>query len=326
MNDLKRKILTAAQTDLDAIESALAENLTPHVELVKTIAGHILFSGGKRLRPLLMLLSARICGRDDPFCTKFSVIFEYLHAATLLHDDVVDGARLRRSQPAAHTVWDNALAVLTGDYLLARALSIAAEADSPPIIQTVSYVTENMSQGEIHQLSRKADMDLSETDYMEVIRCKTAVLFEGACRSSAQLAAAPSDQEQALADYGHHLGMAFQMADDLLDYEGDTASMGKQAGADLREGKLTLPVIRTLAAAVREDRAFIASVIQNPDFSDAEFNRLHHMMVEYGGIRETRLAAERHVQQAIGALADFPASSTVDMLHDIAYYAQRRGA
>ena len=326
MNDLKRKILAAAQTDLDAIESALSENLTPHVELVKTIAGHILFSGGKRLRPLLMLLSARLCGRSDPFCTKFSVIFEYLHAATLIHDDVVDGARMRRSQPAAHIVWDSALAVLTGDFLLARALSIAAEAGSPPIIQTVSWVTENMSQGEIHQLSRKADLDLSEADYLEVIRCKTAVLFEGACRSSAQLAGAPPDKEQALANYGHHLGMAFQMADDLLDYEGDTAALGKQAGADLREGKLTLPVIRTLAAADREDRAFIVTVIQNPDFSESEFHRLHHMMVEYGGIRDTRHAAEAHVQQAVGALADFPASPTVDMLHDIAQYALRRGA
>lgn len=326
MTDLKQKILAAAETDLDDIETALAENLTPHVDLVKAIAGHILFSGGKRLRPLLMLLSARICGRDDAFCKKFSVIFEYLHAATLLHDDVVDGARVRRSRPAAHTVWDSAVAVLTGDFLLARALAIAAEAESPAIIRTVSWVTENMSQGEIHQLSRKADLSLSEADYLEVIRCKTAVLFQGACRSSAQLAAAPPDTEQALADYGHHLGMAFQMADDLLDYEADSATLGKTAGADLREGKLTLPVIRTLAVAGEQDRQFISAVIQNPDFSETEFRRLHRIMVETGAIAYTRAAAERHVAAAIAALAGFPASATLGMLRDIARYALVRGA
>lgn len=326
MITLKDKILTAAAPDLGRIESALVENLTPHVELVKTIAGHILFSGGKRLRPLVMLLSAQLCGRDDPFCTKFSVIFEYLHAATLLHDDVVDGGRMRRSRPAAHTVWDNALAVLAGDFLLARALSIAAEAESPPIIQTVSWVTENMSQGEIHQLSRKGDLELSEADYMEVIRCKTAVLFQGACRSSAQLAGADAVREQALADYGHHMGMAFQMADDLLDYEADSAVLGKMAGADLREGKLTLPVIRTVAVAGGEDRQFIAGVIQNPDFSETEFRRLHRMMVDAGGIAYTRAAAEQNVAAAIAALAGFPASNTLDMLCDIARYALVRGA
>lgn len=326
MTELKQKILSAAAEDLAAIEAALEANLTPQVDLVRAVAGHILFSGGKRLRPLLMLLSARLCGRDDDFCTKFSVIFEYLHAATLLHDDVVDGARVRRSHPAAHTVWDSAIAVLTGDFLLARALTIAAEAESPAIIRTVSWVTENMSQGEIFQLSRKSDLHLSEAEYLEVIRCKTAVLFQGACQSSAQLAEADTRQEQALCDYGHHLGLAFQMADDLLDYEGDSAALGKNAGADLREGKLTLPLIYTLSVLDGDDRAFVAAVIENPDFSPSEFRRLHRMMVDAGGVAYTRDAAERHVATAISALSVFPASPTRDMLEDVARYALVRGA
>ena len=326
MNDLKQKILSQVNADLQEIEKALAENLTPHLALVKDVAGHILFAGGKRLRPLLMVLSARMCDYQDAYVFRFSTIFEYLHAATLLHDDLVDDAELRRGRPVAHGVWDNSTAVLTGDYLLARALTIAADTRKPEIIGTIAWVTENMAQGEIHQLSRKGDIALAEAEYNEVIRCKTAVLFQGACIVSAQLADAPQEQIQALSDYGYHLGLAFQMADDLLDYTEDSQTLGKASGADLREGKLTLPVIHALAAATAEDHRFIVDCIRNPSFSDSDFEHIVDLLNQYGSIAYTRQKAHDHVARAVEEISRFPASVHRDLLNDIAAFALERNA
>jgi octaprenyl-diphosphate synthase len=322
MIDLKQKILESVQADLPVIEKALSENLHPQLEIVEQVARHILFSGGKRLRPLLAVLGARLCGYNGDADKSFAVIFEYLHAATLLHDDLVDGGTLRRGQPAAHTVWGNETAVLVGDFLLARSLSIAARTGKPQIIDAVAEITENMSQGEIDQLHRKGDIDLSEADYSEVIRRKTAVLFQGACKSSALFADAGEAQFKALSDYGHHLGMAFQMADDLLDYTQDSATLGKQAGADLREGKLTLPVIHALENAAPHHRRQMETVITDTDFSTADFEMLVALLNRYGGITYTRREATRHIATAKTALCDtFPASSAREVLLDIADYA-----
>ena len=190
MNDLKAKILAAVSDDLKVIEQALKDNLNPHFNLVSQVAGHILFAGGKRLRPLLTVLCARLCGHDDVQTARYSTIFEYLHAATLLHDDLVDDAEIRRGRRVANLVWDSPTAVLTGDFLLARGLSIAADTGLSEVIRTIAMITENMSQGEIRQLERKGDITLTEEEYLEVIRCKTAVLFEGACRTGALVAGA----------------------------------------------------------------------------------------------------------------------------------------
>ena len=176
MSDLKHKILALLEDDLAEIEAALKQNLNPYLDLVSKISHHILFSGGKRLRPLLMVLSARICGYDGDYDKTLSIIFEYLHAASLLHDDLVDGATLRRGKPVAHSIWDNPTAVLTGDFLLARVLSIAAETNRLDIIKVLAEITENMSQGEIHQLMRKGSLDLSEEEYMEIIYIAPYVL------------------------------------------------------------------------------------------------------------------------------------------------------
>ena len=254
MNDLKHRILAAVKNDLDSIEKALVDNLNPYLDLVSEVAGHILFSGGKRLRPLLMVLSARICGYNGDYEKTFSTALEYLHAATLLHDDVVDEAALRRGKPAAHSKWGASITILVGDYLLARALSISAATGRLRIVQILAGLTENMSQGEVHQLMRKGDINLTEAEYKEVIRRKTAMLFEAACRVSAILADATEEQETALSEYGYNLGIAFQMADDLFDYTLETSEFGKEVGADLREGKLTLPVIYALKQAQSGDR------------------------------------------------------------------------
>lgn len=326
MTDLKQKILTVVAPDLQAIEAALADYLHPHFELVGDVAGHILFAGGKRLRPLLMVLAARLCGYKGDHTSKYAVIFEYLHAATLLHDDVVDGGEQRRGRPAAHSAWDPPTAVLTGDFLLARALSLAADTGLPEVIRTIAAITEQMSQGEIEQLNRKGDVSLDEADYREVIRCKTAVLFQGACRTGALISASPAEQVQAFGDYGLHLGMAFQMADDLLDYTVDSEILGKKVGADLREGKLTLPLIHALGRAGDGDRQWIMDLIAARAFTQVQFDRLIALLKNHGCIDYTRQCAVKHVQKAKSALDIFPEGTEREVLSDIADYAMVRSA
>jgi len=326
MGDLKHKILALVKDDLAEIEAALEQNLNPYLDLVSKIAGHILFSGGKRIRPLLMVLSAKICGYDGDYDKTFSTISEYLHAATLLHDDIVDEATLRRGKPVAHSIWDSATAVLVGDFLLARALSISAETERTDIIKVVAEITENMSQGEIHQLMRKGSLDIPEEEYMEVIRRKTAVLFQGACRVSALIADATKEEETALSQYGFNFGIAFQMADDLLDYTLDTSVLGKEVGADLKEGKLTLPVIYSLKAANAKDRDQMEKIITNRDFSVNDFERLIELMKKYGGQTYTQNLAAEYVKIAKDALAVFEPSKTRETLMMLADYTLAREA
>ena len=326
MTDLKQRILDRVQNDLTTIETALQEQLAPYLDLVRQVAGHILFAGGKRLRPLMMVMGARLCDCSDPKLPTYATLFEYLHAATLVHDDVVDGGAVRRGRPVAHLQWDSPTAVLTGDYLLARALKIAAMTGKPRVIDVLASVTENMSQGEIQQLSRKGQVDLSEDEYLQIIRAKTAVLFEGACRVSAIVAGATAEKETALATYGYELGIAFQMVDDLLDYTHDTRVLGKPVGADLREGKLTLPVIVALQSASDAHRAEMTDIIRRPDFSTVDFDRLIDLLTRYGGIESTRRRAAACVDQAKTALGVFPRGETRQILMDVADYALLRTA
>ncbi|QTA78033.1 Polyprenyl synthetase [Desulfonema limicola] len=324
MSHIKYKILNQVKPDFQAIETALKENLGVHLDLVSEVAGHILFSGGKRLRPLLMCLSARICGYSGGREAFFSTIFEYLHAATLLHDDLVDGGRLRRGKPAAHFVYGNEIAVLTGDFLLARSLSIASETQNTEVIRVIAGITENMAQGEIHQLTQKENLKLKEQEYMEIIRRKTAVLIEGACKTGALISKSGDSAVNALAEYGFNLGMAFQMADDLLDYISDTKSLGKAVGADLREGKLTLPVIHALESASEQDRILMEKIILNKDFSEYEFNMLKNMLNKYKGIEYTKNKAKEHTICAKQMLSIFKDSAAKETLIDIADYALAR--
>ncbi len=323
-SDLKLKILSMVKKDLSAIETALLENLSPNLDLAKEIAGHLLFSGGKRFRPLLFILSARLCGYNSGFEIKFSTIFEFLHAATLLHDDVVDGADLRRGRVTAHAKWSAPQVVLTGDFLLARSLSIASQTKKTGIIDVIATITEEMSQGEIDQLAKKGNLTLTENEYMDLIRRKTAVLIQGACRSGAIIAESPKAKENALADYGYHLGLAFQMADDLLDYTSDAKALGKNPGADIREGKLTLPLIKALSMADKTDRTWMEAVIKNPVFNEKEFKTLVEKLHQNNGIAYTESKASYHVKQAKQSLNLFDDSETKEVMLMLADYALGR--
>jgi octaprenyl-diphosphate synthase len=325
MTDLKQKLVSALKEDLSEIERALNVHLNPHFELVREVAGHLLFAGGKRLRPLLMMLAARLCGyADRRTAADYAVIFEFMHVATLLHDDVVDGGELRRGRPTAHRVWDPATAVLTGDYLLARALWLATRTGIPEVIEVIAGITEEMAQGEIRQLYHKGDITLSEQTYQDVIRCKTAVLFQGACRVGALIAGAQASAIHALSEFGLHLGMAFQMADDLLDYTQDTSALGKKAGADLREGKLTLPLIHTLREAPPADRKWIETLIAARTFTLSEFAQLQGQLQRFGGIDYTRDKAADHIAAAKQALAAFDPAGERRILEDVVDYAWSR--
>ena len=324
MSDLKQEILAMVKDDLAAIEIALEQNLNPYLDLISKVARHILFSGGKRLRPLLMVLSARLCGYKGDYDKTLSTVFEYMHAASLLHDDLIDDASMRRGKPVAHSIWGNSAAILVGDFLLARSLSIAAKTGDMKVIRTIAKITENMSQGEIHQLMRKGELDISEDEYMEVIRRKTAVLFQGACRISAIITAAPNGKEKALSNYGYNLGLAFQMADDLLDYTSDKKALGKEVGADLKEGKLTLPVIYSFKAADMKDRNRMENIIKNEDFSVNDFEILVELLKKYKGISYTQKMAAEHISKAKKALSIFEPSKTKEILIKVADYALNR--
>ena len=320
MTDLKQKILAATANELVEIEKALSENLKPYVDLVSDVAGHIIFSGGKRLRPLLIILSARLCGYTGDYDVTFSTAIEYLHAATLLHDDIVDDANLRRGKPVAHSQWEDAIVVLVGDFLLARSLTISAGTEKIEVIKVLSKLTEDMSQGEVHQLMRKGDISLTEDEYLEVIRRKTAVLFEAACRTSAILADADDEDKNALTKFGYNLGMAFQMTDDLFDYTLDTAEFGKEVGADLKEGKLTLPVINALKHANSSDREIMIKIIKDDNFSVEDFKTLVGMLEKYGGTDYTEKMAAVYIQAAKDALSIFNPSQSKEIMFDIADY------
>lgn len=321
MTDPKRRLLERVGEDLTGIEAALTENLTPYLDLVSDAARHILFAGGKRLRPLLMVLSARLCGYSGTEDKRFSVVFEYLHAATLLHDDLVDGAAVRRGKTVAHRRYGNETAVLVGDFLLARSLSIAAQTGLLEVIRTIAAVTENMSQGEIEQLSHKGSLALTEAGYLRVIESKTAWLIRGACRVGALVAGAPEDRVTGLSDFGYRLGMAFQMADDLLDYVADSRQLGKEPGADLREGKLTLPVIYALGRAEPGDHTRMMEILRQPEFDPAGLSALVRLLDRYGAIDYTRQRASQHIASAKETLEKFPPSETRTTLEMIADYA-----
>ncbi len=326
MTGLKQQLLARVEPDLAAIETALKANLDPHLDLVRQTAGHLMFAGGKRLRPLLIVLAARICGREDDFVYRFASIFEFLHTATLLHDDVIDGAAMRRGRPVAHSIWGAPVTVLVGDFLLARALCIAAETENPEIIRVVSQMTEDISQGEIQQLVKKGDINFTEAEYMDVIHRKTGILIQGACRTGAILGGADTETEQALTAYGGHLGLVFQIADDILDYTAETGELGKTVGADLKEGKLTLPVIYALQQALPEDRAQMEAIIGNKDFSRDEFQALLDLLHAYGGIEYARRVAGDHVHAAKQQIETLAASQTKEILTMMADYALHRRA
>jgi octaprenyl-diphosphate synthase len=297
-------ILKELEGEVAAINQALVDNLQSHVPLISEVGRHILLSGGKRIRPLLFLLSARICGCQGPDLPAFSTIFEYLHAATLLHDDVVDAADVRRGRSTANTIWGNQAVILVGDFLLSKALSLAVTTNQLRVLKVLAQTTTLMAEGEILQLLHAGNLKLTEAGYFEVINRKTAILMAAACQIGAILGDASPDLEEAMAQFGLNLGITFQVVDDILDFTGDAREMGKPIGNDLKEGRITLPMIHALAQANPADRERLQELAQN--LKPEMVQELRDLLEKYGSLDHARSLAREYTLKAQANLTALP--------------------
>lgn len=312
----------AVAADFDAVNQLILRQLHSRVPLVEKIGHYIISAGGKRLRPLVVLLAARACGLTDARPHTLAAIIEFMHTSTLLHDDVVDTSDLRRGRSTANALWGNAASVLVGDFLYSRSFQMMVELDDMRIMQILAAATNVIAEGEVLQLSKIRDASTDEATYMEVIRSKTAMLFEASTHTAAMLAGAPTDQTEALRCYGDALGIAFQLVDDLLDYSGDAEAMGKNVGDDLAEGKPTLPLIYTMREGTAEQAALVRKAIQKGGIDD--MTPIRDAVISSGALEYTTNLARQHADQAINLLQALPPSVYRDSLEQLARFAVDR--
>ena len=291
-----------------------------HAPRIPEVTAHLGEAGGKRLRPMLTLAAARLCGYQGHDHVKLAATVEFIHTATLLHDDVVDESKQRRGRPTANLLWDNQSSVLVGDYLLARSFLLMVETGSLRVLEILSNASATISEGEVLQLTAASDLSTNEKIYLQVVRGKTAALFSAATQVGGVIAGAPEEQVQALFDYGDALGIAFQIADDLLDYRGDSAATGKDVGDDFRERKLTLPVIKAVAQAAPEERAFWQRTIEKGRQEEGDLEHALGLMAKYGTLDATQADAVGWANRAKTALAALPDDPLRDMLLELADY------
>lgn len=308
--------------DVKAVDRLIVDRLQSNVVLINQIGHYIVSSGGKRLRPLLVLLAARACGYQGQHQLDAAAIVEFIHTATLLHDDVVDGSELRRNRTTANSVWGNEASVLVGDFLYARAFEIMVDVGNLRVMEVMARATARIAEGEVLQLLNANDADTDESRYMEVIQRKTATLFEAGTRLGAVITGAPAEVESAMASYGLHLGIAFQLVDDALDYMSDEDTIGKQVGDDLEEGKPTLPVIRAMEVGNEAQRRLLRAAIEEGGRENIE--GVVNAIVATKAIDYTVELARWHAEAAKQALDSVPASPSRDSMAATADFAVAR--
>ena len=315
------------KNDLAAVNRRIIEKMQSPVALIPQLAGHIIAAGGKRLRPMLTLAAARLCGygEGERHCALAACV-EFIHTATLLHDDVVDESLLRRGQESANAVWGNQASVLVGDFLFSRSFELMVEDGSLEVLRILSNASAVIAEGEVLQLVTTNDTGTGEADYLEVIRCKTATLFAAAAEIGAVVAGRPEAEQQALADYGMNLGIAFQLIDDLLDYSALQAQLGKTVGDDFREGKMSLPVVLAFARANDDEREFWTRTMERMEQEEGDLGQAIALLQKHGVLDETAGRARDYAVRAKQALAAFPESEiraammeAVDFAVDRAY-------
>jgi len=298
--------------DMAAVDALIRRRLVSDVALIDQIANYIIGAGGKRIRPMLVLLFAKALGFEGPERIELAATVEFIHTATLLHDDVVDESQLRRGRDTANARFGNAASVLVGDFLYSRAFQMMVSVNRMRVLEVLSDATNVIAEGEVLQLMNMHDPDLAVDDYLRVIRFKTAKLFEASARLGALLADAPPALETACADYGRALGTAFQLIDDLLDYEGATTALGKNVGDDLREGKPTLPLLVAMSRGSAGQREFIRAAIVHGDIE--RLPEVIDIVRQTGALEATREAARTEVQVARGSIAQLPGSAQREAL------------
>jgi octaprenyl-diphosphate synthase len=314
-----QRIYDTVADDFSRVNDLIIKRLASDVPLVEKIAQYIIESGGKRLRPLLVLLSSRAVGYKEDDHLKLAAVIEFLHTATLLHDDVVDTSDLRRGRSTANARWGNAPSVLVGDFLYARAFEMMVELQNLRIMDVLSHATAVIAEGEVLQLMNVKNPDVSEEKYMEVIHNKTAMLFEAASHTGALLAGASAEQETALRDYGKHLGLAFQLVDDLLDYQGNADEMGKNVGDDLAEGKPTLPLIYAMSRGTAEEKQLIRQAIRKGGLDDLP--AILDIVRSSGALEYTNAKAKEQARLAADCLKTLPETDhkkALELLTDVA--------
>jgi octaprenyl-diphosphate synthase len=307
--------------DMAAVDRLIRQSLDSNVVLIRQIAEYIIGSGGKRLRPMLVVLAARACGYRGTHHVTLAAIIEFIHTATLLHDDVVDESELRRGQESAHAVWGNAASVLVGDFLYSRSFQMMVTVDSMRVMDVLSNATNTIAEGEVEQLLNLHDPDVDEPRYFSVIEKKTAKLFEAACRLGAVLAGR-SDLEEALATFGQELGTAFQVADDVLDYTADAATLGKNVGDDLAEGKPTLPLILARSYVGEQERAWIDATIRQGGLE--RIDQIVELIGRSGALRDSMAVARERAAAAARSIAPLSESVWKQAMLDLAAYSVSR--
>ncbi|WP_297770945.1 polyprenyl synthetase family protein [uncultured Roseovarius sp.] len=310
---------------MEAVNTLIRDRMASrHAPRIPQVTAHLVEAGGKRLRPMLTLATADLCGYDGPYDVHLAATVEFIHTATLLHDDVVDESAQRRGRPTANLLWDNKSSVLVGDYLFARAFQLMVEPGSLRVLDILANASATIAEGEVLQLSAAQDLATTEDIYLQVVRGKTAALFSAATEVGGVIASAPEDQVKALFEYGDALGIAFQIVDDLLDYQGDAKATGKNVGDDFRERKLTLPVIKAIAAADVEERAFWRRVIEKGDQREGDLAHALDLLDKHAALDQTRDNAQEWVAKARGALRVLPAHPVREMLDHLADYVVAR--
>jgi len=310
----------AYRHELDGVEDQVRRNLNSSVTLVNTVAAHILNSGGKRVRPLLLLLSARLCGYGGYEHHQLGSLVEFIHTATLLHDDVVDDAEIRRGNRTARKVWGNQISILVGDYLYSKAMCQVVEFRSQGINEVLAESCKKMAEGEVLQLYYNGNPDMPEADYIKIVEHKTAGLIAASCRMGAILAEATDAQQGALFRFGQYVGIAFQVADDTLDYTANGTSLGKTLGQDLRQGKATLPLLHLLHHCSDNDRQMIKDRMETRTLTDHDLERLIRLMKEYGSIAYALDRAQSYIAAAQQELDIFDDSTAKRALSVAAEY------
>jgi octaprenyl-diphosphate synthase len=309
---------------MNEVNSVILGRMQSHVPLIPELAGHLIASGGKRMRPMLTLACARLLDYSGNRHYKLAATVEFIHTATLLHDDVVDGSGLRRGKKTANTLWGNPASVLVGDFLFSRAFELMVEDGSLKVLKILSGASAIIAEGEVNQLTAQGRIDTSEERYLDIIGAKTAALFAAACRVAAAVAERDEATELALDAYGRNLGIAFQLVDDAIDYVSDAETMGKGVGDDFRDGKMTLPVILAHARGNAEDRAFWKDAVEGRRISDDDLIRAQVLLKQSGAIDSTLERARHYGQRAIDALGPFPASAAKAALTEAVEFATRR--
>ena len=319
------RLSAALAGDMAAVNALIAERMaSEHAPRIPQVTAHLVEAGGKRLRPMLTLAAARICGYRGPFHVHLAATVEFIHTATLLHDDVVDESGQRRGRPTANLLWDNKSSVLVGDYLFSRAFQLMVETGNLRVLDILSNASATIAEGEVLQLTAAQDLRTDESVYLKVIRGKTAALFSAATEAGGVIAGAPEDQVKALFNYGDALGVSFQIVDDLLDYGGNAAATGKNVGDDFRERKLTLPVIKAVALADADERAFWQRTIEKGRQEDGDLEQALALLARHGTMEATRAEAIAWADRAKAALEALPPGDLREMLCDLADYVVAR--